>query len=79
MLKPALLLTSLLLVTLTTLLAADARDHLLPHQRVILESKSPPPAECRFGFDLPAGPQFTETQGELGQGVKSDLAEPLAP
>jgi len=51
----------------------DARDHLSPHQRVILESKSPPAAEYRFSFDLPAGPQFTEAekeaQRELGKGV----------
>jgi len=73
MLKTALLLISLLLVTLVLLHAADARDHLSPHQREILESKSPPPAEYRFGFDLPAGPQFTEAekeaQRELGKGV----------
>jgi hypothetical protein len=66
-------------LSLTSLHAADARDHLSPHQRVILESKSPPPEEYRFSFDAPAGPQFTEAQRELGKGVKSDLAEPLAP
>jgi hypothetical protein len=58
---------------LATLHATDARDHLSPHQRAILESKSPPAAEYRFGFDLPAGPQFTEAekeaQRELGKGV----------
>jgi hypothetical protein len=73
MLKPALLLTSLLFAPLASLHAVDARDHLSPHQRAILESKSPPPAEYRFGFDLPAGPQFTEAekaaQRELGKGV----------
>jgi len=73
MLKTALLLISLLFVTLASLHAADARDHLSPHQRVILESKSPPSAEYRFSFDLPAGPQFTEeekeAQRELGKGV----------
>jgi hypothetical protein len=73
MLKTALLLISLLLVTLVLLHAADARDHLSPHQREILESKSPPPEEYRFSFDLPAGPQFTEAekeaQRELGKGV----------
>jgi hypothetical protein len=42
----------------------DARDHLSPHQRVILDSKSPPAAEYRFSFDLPAGPQFTEAEKE---------------
>ncbi|MBK8094858.1 MAG: right-handed parallel beta-helix repeat-containing protein [Verrucomicrobiaceae bacterium] len=73
MLKTALSLTSLLFVTLTSLHASDARDHLSPHQRAILESKSPSPEEYRFGFDLPAGPQFTEAekeaQRELGKGV----------
>ena len=42
----------------------DARDHLSPHQRLILESKSPPAVEYRFSFDLPAGPQFTEAEKE---------------
>ena len=40
---------------------------------MILASKSPPPAEYRFSFDAPAGPQFTEAekeaQRELGKGV----------
>jgi hypothetical protein len=40
----------------------DARDHLSPHQRAILESKSPPPEEYRFSFDLPAGHQFSEAE-----------------
>jgi hypothetical protein len=72
MLKTALSLTSLLFVTLASL-HADAHAHLSPHQRVILDSKSPSPEEYRFGFDLPAGPQFTEAekeaQRELGKGV----------
>ena len=59
--------------------AADARDHLSPHQRVILESKSPPPAEYRFSFDAPAGPQFTEAekeaQRERGKGVMPMVKE----
>ena len=58
---------------LASLHAADSRDQLSPHQRVILDSKSPPPEVYRFGFDLPAGPQFTEAekaaQRELGKGV----------
>jgi hypothetical protein len=58
---------------LASLHAADSRDHLSPHQRVILESKALPSAEYRFSFDLPAGPQFTEAekeaQRELGKGV----------
>jgi hypothetical protein len=52
MLKTALLLTSLLLATLASLHAADARDHVSPS----------PAAEYRFSFDLPAGPQFTEAE-----------------
>lgn len=52
MLKTALLLTPLLFVTLASLHAANAHDNLSPHQRVILESESPPPAEYRFSFDL---------------------------
>ncbi len=39
-------------------------DHLSPHQRAILASESPPPAAYRFGFDLPAGPQFTDAEKE---------------
>lgn len=42
----------------------DARDHLSPHQRAILESKSPPAEEYRVGFDLPAGPQLSEAEKE---------------
>ena len=67
--------TLLILVALplTSLHAADTRDHLSLHQRVIFESKSPAPEEHRFSFDLPAGPHFTEAekaaQRELGKGV----------
>ena len=72
--KPLLILYgSFLLASSASLHAVNARDHLSPHQRVILESKSPPPAEYRFSFELPAGPQFTEAekeaQRELGKGV----------
>jgi Right handed beta helix region len=63
----------LLLAPLASLHAADARDHLSPHQRVILDSKSPPQEDYRFSFDAPAGPQFTdaekEAQRERGKGV----------
>lgn len=56
-----------------TVLSAAEFEHLSPHQRVILDSKSPPPEVYRFSFDLPAGPQFTEAekeaQRELGKGV----------
>ncbi len=65
--------SALLWAVVSTLHAAEARDHLSPHQRVILESKSPPAEEYRFSFDLPAGPQFTEAEKEVqrerGKGV----------
>ncbi len=71
--KTALFLTILLIAPPGLLHAVDARDHLSPHQRGILESKSPPPQEYRFSFDAPAGPQFTEAekeaQRERGKGV----------
>jgi len=55
------------------LIASAGNVHLSPHQRVILESKSPAPEEYRFGFDLPAGPQFTDAekaaQRERGRSV----------
>ncbi|MEK0445430.1 MAG: hypothetical protein RLZZ399_751 [Verrucomicrobiota bacterium] len=67
------LLLALVLCLATPLLPCAAQEHLSPHQRVILESKSPSPEEYRFRFDLPAGPQFTEAekeaQRELGKGV----------
>jgi hypothetical protein len=48
-------------------------DHLSPHQREILAAKSPAPVEYHFSFDLPAGPQFSDTekaaQRERGKGV----------
>jgi len=53
-----------LLAPLAVLHAAEASDHLSPHQRVILESKSPQTEEYRFSFDLPAGPQFTQAEKE---------------
>lgn len=45
-------------------IAAHAHECLSTHQRAILDSKSPPPEEYRFGFDLPVGPQFTEAETE---------------
>jgi hypothetical protein len=52
---------------------ACAHDNLSPHQRVILEAKSPSPIDATFSFDAPAGPQFTneekEMQRERGNGV----------
>lgn len=58
------LLFALIIGSATPLLPCAAQEHLSPHQRTILESKSPPPEEYRFGFDLPAGPQFTEAEKE---------------
>lgn len=53
--------------------SAAAHEALAPHQRAIVESKSPPPVDAAFSFDAPAGPQFTEAekavQLELGKGV----------
>jgi hypothetical protein len=54
--------TAVLLAVVSTLHAADARDHLSPHQRAILASKSPPPIDATFSFDAPTGPQFTDAQ-----------------
>lgn len=48
-------------------------DHLSPHQRAILDTKSPPPEEYRFGFDLPAGPQFTEAEKEAQRARGSEV------
>ena len=63
----------LLPFVLAPLLAFAADNHFSPHQQLIIASKSPPPVEYRFSFDLPAGPQFTdaekEAQRERGRGV----------
>jgi len=55
---------ALLLAPLAALHAAEPREKLAPHQRAILEAKSPPPFDARFSFDAPAGPQFTEAEKE---------------
>jgi hypothetical protein len=55
-------LTALLLAPGAALLAADVQERLSPHQRAILDSKSPPPVDTRFSFDAPAGPQFTDAE-----------------
>lgn len=69
----SLIFAALLLSPLTALHAVDALKQFSPHQRAIIESKSPPPTEMRFSFDAPAGPQFTdaekETQREHGKEV----------
>ena len=46
------------------LISFAGNEHLSPHQRVILESKSPPPIDAAFSFDAPAGPQFTDAEKE---------------
>ena len=56
---------ALLLAPLAALHAAAAQEKLSPHQRVILESNSPPPIEASFRFDAPAGPQFSEAEKEV--------------
>ena len=67
------LLLMLVAVPLTMLSATEARDRISPHQRVILEAKSPPPGDIRFSFDAPAGPQFSDAvkdaQRERGKEV----------
>lgn len=56
--------SGILMLALFPLLAVHAHEKLSPHQRAILQSKSPPPVETRFSFDLPAGPQFTDAEKE---------------
>lgn len=56
--------------------AAHATEHLAPHQREILNSKSPPPVGTRFRFDAPAGPQFTDAEKEA-QRERGRLVLPL--
>ena len=62
-----------LLTPLAALHAAESHEKLSPHQRAILEAKSPPAAVATFSFEAPAGPQFTdaekEAQRERGKGV----------
>jgi len=55
----------LLALSLVSVVAANAHDKLSPHQRVILESKSPLPIDATFSFDAPAGPQFTKAEKEV--------------
>jgi hypothetical protein len=65
--------TCLLALSLSPLLPSEAHEALSPYQRVILESKSPPPIEAKFSFDAPAGPQFSDNekaaQRESAKGV----------
>ena len=68
MLKCLAVFTAFLLPIQVSLHAADVSEHLSPHQRAILDSKSPPAEEYRFGFDLPAGPQFSEAEKEAQRG-----------
>jgi hypothetical protein len=75
--KPLLILCgSFFLASPVSLFGADARDHLSPHQRAILESKSPAPEEYRFSFDLPAGPQFSEAE-KKAQRVRGSEVKPM--
>jgi hypothetical protein len=54
-------------------LATHAHGKLSPHQRAILESKSPPLVEARFSFDAPPRAQISEAekkeQRERGRGL----------
>ena len=54
----------LMAMPLVALSATEVGDRLSPHQRVILDAKSPPPVDTRFSFDAPAGPQFTDAEKE---------------
>ena len=58
------LLLMLMALPLVALSATEVRDRLSPHQRVILDTKSPPPVDTRFSFDAPAGPQFIDAEKE---------------
>lgn len=53
-----------LVFLIASVLSGAEFDHLSPHQRAILDSKSQAPQEYRFSFDLPAGPQFSEAEKE---------------
>lgn len=68
-------LTAILTLILLVPTAIAEIEHLSPHQRVILESKSPTPVDTTFSFGAPAGPQFTdvekEAQRERGKEVMS--------
>lgn len=55
---------ALLVAQLAALNAAEVCAKLSPHQRVILEAKSRPPADALFSFDAPPGPQFTDAEKE---------------
>jgi len=60
-------------VLLLPLAGHAGTGNLAPHQRAILESKSPPPVATRFRFDDPPRPRFTEDerkqQRERGSGL----------
>jgi len=58
------LLPALLLAPLAALRSAEVGEKLSPHQRAILEAKSPPAIDATFSFDAPAGPQFTDAEKE---------------
>ena len=56
---------TLLLAPLAALCAAASHEKLSPHQRAILEAKSPPAFDAPFSFEAPAGPHFTDGEKEL--------------
>lgn len=68
--KQILIFTALLLAPV---LAFASGEHFAPHQRAILEAKSPPPIEARFSFAAPPRAQFSEMekkeQRERGRGL----------
>lgn len=68
-----------IILVFASLAASDfvgANDHLSPHQKLILAAKSPLPVECRFSFDAPAGPQFTDAE-KLAQRGRGNVLMPM--
>ena len=65
-----------LLLVLLPAMALHGHDKLSPHQRVILESKSPPPLAATFLFAAPPGPQFTDAEKEA-QRERGKLVMPM--
>jgi hypothetical protein len=80
--KHTIMRTLMLAISLASFVAANAHDKLSPIQRVILDSKSPPPMDTTFSFDAPAGPQFTdaekEVQRERGKGMMQTVKKAFA-
>ncbi len=57
-------------------LLAAGKDHLSPHQRAILASRSPAPVEASFSWEAPAGPTFTDAEKEA-QRERGKLVLPM--